>query len=68
MGGITMVFLVIGFIASITFFIASIVDYKKSKTSKKPIIISGIVSFVLGVPIVLVLVLIIGLSTGLVGM
>lgn len=60
---------IIGFLASIVFLIASIVDYyRKGKKSKRPIIISGIACFVLSVPIILFVVLIIGLSTGLVGM
>ena len=58
----------IAFITSIAFFIASISDYRKNRITKKPIIISGIASFVLGVPVMLALALIIGLSTGLVGM
>lgn len=68
MGGIAACLWVIGFIASIAFFIASIADYRKNKKSIKPIVISGIVSCVLGVPVVLVVVLMVGLSTGLVGM
>lgn len=68
MGAMIIPLWIIGFLASIAFFFTCIDDYKQDKKTIKPILITGIVSFVLGVPVLLALVLLIGLSTGLVGM
>ena len=61
-------FWLIGFAASIACFIASISDYRKKRTTKKAIIISGIICFIFGIPVILAIILIMGLSTGLAGM
>lgn len=64
-----MVLWLIVLIASISFFIANIVDYRKNKKDKRPVIISGVVvGFVFGVPVLIVLMLIHSLSTGMAGM
>ncbi len=58
----------IGITVSIIFFIISIVKYKNGEGTKTPIILSGIISFVLATPIFYLAWLIIGLSTGIISM
>jgi len=65
---IMMALWIVGFIASIAFLITSIIRYKNNGKSKTPIIISGIAVLLFGIPVALIAVLMIGLSTGLVGM
>ena len=58
---------IIGFSVSLAVFINKIWEYKNGKRTNMPIAY-GIVTFVLGLPIILFLILLIGLSTGLTGM
>ncbi|MDR1689966.1 MAG: hypothetical protein LBS21_15375 [Clostridiales bacterium] len=59
---------VLAFVASLSFLFVSIIDYRKTKKTKIPIIITGITTFVLLLPIIIWLILLIGFSTGLVRM
>lgn len=59
----------LGFLTSFAVFISSIIEYKTNIIhTKKPIIISGILSFVLSIPILLMLVFLIDLAIGFRGM
>jgi phosphatidylserine synthase len=59
---------ILAFVASLAFLFVRIIDYKKTKKSKIPIIVTAIASFIFGLPIIITLILMIGLSTGLLGM
>jgi len=68
MGMIMVGLWVIGFVVSLACFVTNMIDYKKEQKTKEAVITSGIISLVLGLPIVLVVLLIMSLSTGVAGM
>jgi|GEM_PF-4386575 len=68
MGMIMVGLWVIGFVVSLACFVTNMIDYKKEQKTKEAVITSGIISLVLGLPIVFVVLLIMSLSTGVAGM
>jgi predicted branched-subunit amino acid permease len=63
----TIIYLV-GLLVRIVFLVMSIDNYKKNKMTKKTVVIAGIICFIFCLPNILMLILTLGLSTGLVSM